>query len=59
MRQNMGWVAKYVSNAENKNSSHSWEEMRTENDLSVTFWNSANLMLNSTVSEDQAQTRLV
>lgn len=59
MRQSMGWVAKYVSNAENKNSSHSWEEMRTETDLSVTFWNAAHLMPNSTVSEDQAETGLV
>lgn len=44
MSQSICLVAKYVFNAENKNSPDSWEEMITETDLSVTFLNSANLV---------------
>lgn len=36
------FIAKYLFNAENKNSTHSWKEMITETNLSVTFLNSAN-----------------
>lgn len=44
MSQSICLVANYVFSTENKNFTHSWEEMITEAGISVKFLNSANMV---------------
>ena len=54
MSQSICLVAKHVFDAENKNSTLSWEGMITETNLSMNFCKFGN---NNEVSHDRAETR--